>query len=95
MISLDTLLDFSVLEAERIKPSCEHSQHGVQTDRHADGGEQYVRIFFPCGCLPDQTIVFCDRFVKHAFERKAAILCNVCSEPRDAFEVYKPLGSVE
>jgi hypothetical protein len=96
MADLETVVDISVLEAEMLKPSCEHSQHTAKPQHHADGDEQYVTVFMACICDGEpEVMVLCGKFLDLAFSGSCPVYCGTCHTTLDPHEVYFVLEPVE
>lgn len=76
--------------------SCEHSEHFTDPAYHVDGDEQFVRVFYPCGCKETRVRVYCGQFLLLVLYRplvdEVFLFCELCGNDRPASEVLNPLG---
>jgi hypothetical protein len=66
---------------------CEHRNHGLALT-HQDGGERFVKITAPCGCVEHHVLVLCEHFLRVA----VTVRCPTCDESHPKQEVYTDLG---
>lgn len=87
-ITTDTISDLDFDEPRK----CEHSGHHGDPHRHADGGEQFVRVVYPCGCSEPLILVLCGAIIAHAFQPGNRLYCGFCRGRRPSNEYWIPLG---
>ena len=73
--------------------ACEHRDHGRRA-YHADGGEQWVSLFWPCGCAPGEVLVFCAAYIRAWESPTFTVRCMACGRIDRPTAFYRVLGPV-
>ena len=86
----DTQLDVEVIEHLDFHEArkCEHSAHGKRPT-HKDGGEVFVLLLKPCGCVArKRVVVFCAAFLADPMP----VMCPECEAITEKADTYTVLG---
>ena len=96
---VDTFTEIVTLTQDQQARQCEHPWHPIGFDqgliRHEDGGEQFITMRYPCGCLPQVEAlgvkVACGIWVASVLAKGRAD-CPICRGSFPIGECLKVLG---
>lgn len=84
-------IDIAALVGEMESPACEHHQHPDKPQWHADGGERYIKVTWPCGHGdPNHIYVVCLKWLT----TDAPVKCSQCPETKHVRDGITDLGPV-